>query len=134
MGISRGERFNILDCCGWASHKRMSALGQKPTLSAAATTSASSSLGGFLGYSKRGAVASRRLSSRLSVGHDLALTSSSDGIIAQNVGFQFHFAEPVFENIADTNDPHKVIAVFDGQVSNAPLRHELHDIGDTVLR
>jgi hypothetical protein len=37
MCISRGERFNFLNGCGCASHKRMSALGQKLTQSCVTT-------------------------------------------------------------------------------------------------
>jgi hypothetical protein len=34
-----------------------------------------------------------------------------------------HLAEPVLENVADADDSHELIAVLNGQVANAPLRH-----------
>jgi hypothetical protein len=52
-----------------------------------------------------------------------ALTSSSEGIIAKHISFQLHLAEPMLENIADADDSHEPIAILNGEVANAPLRH-----------
>ena len=42
------------------------------------------------------------------------------------------FAKAVLENIADANGPHELIAVLDGQMANAPLRHQLRHICDVI--
>ena len=61
------------------------------------------------------------------------LASGRDGIIAQYVGFQFDLVKSMFENVADANNSHKLIAFLDGQMANASLRHELHHMGDAIL-
>ena len=59
--------------------------------------------------------------------------SSRDDIIAEYVGFQFELIKSMFENIADANNSHKLIAFVDGQVANASLRHEFHHMRDAIL-
>ena len=61
------------------------------------------------------------------------LASSGHRIIPKYPCFHLQLAKAVLENIADANDPHELIAVLDGQMANAPLRHQLHHIGDVIL-
>ena len=62
------------------------------------------------------------------------LVPSSHGIIPKYVRFHLQLFEPVLENIADADDPHELIAVLDRHMANAPPRHQLHHIGNAVLR
>ena len=64
---------------------------------------------------------------------EATLASSRDGIIAKYVGLQFDFVKSMFENVADANNSHKLIAFLDGQVANASLRHEFHYMGNAML-
>ena len=64
----------------------------------------------------------------------LGLASSGYRIIAKDICFGLQLPEPMLENIADTYDAHESIAVLDRHVANAPPRHQLHHIGDAVLR
>ena len=61
------------------------------------------------------------------------LASSGHRIIPKYPCFHLQLAKAVLENIADANDPHELIAVLDGQMANAPLRHQLRHIGDVIL-
>jgi hypothetical protein len=61
------------------------------------------------------------------------LASSGHGIIPEYFCFHLQFSKAMLENVANANDPHELIAVLDGQMANAPLRHQLHHIGDAIL-
>jgi hypothetical protein len=63
-----------------------------------------------------------------------SLVPSSQCIIPKYVRFHLQLFEPVLENIANADDPHELIAVLDRHMANAPPRHELHHIGNAVLR
>lgn len=55
-----------------------------------------------------------------------------DGVIAHHVCFQFEFIKSMFEDIADADNSHKLIAILDGHMANPQLRHQLHYMGDRV--
>ena len=58
----------------------------------------------------------------------------SHGIVPKQVSFLLQLYKAVLENVADADDSGELVAVFDRHMANAPLDHQLHHIGDPILR
>ena len=61
------------------------------------------------------------------------LTPTRNGVISQHVRFQFEFIKSVFENIANADNSHELIALPDGYVADPSLGHKLHHMSNAVV-
>ena len=60
--------------------------------------------------------------------------AAGDGHVAQHVGFQLHFVQPVFQHVTDTDEAGDFGARHHRQVADAALGHDAGDIGDAIVR
>jgi hypothetical protein len=59
---------------------------------------------------------------------------SSHSIIAEYVCLLLWLSKSVLKNITDADDPYELIAVLDRHMANTPDCHQLHYIGNAIVR